>query len=170
MFQNKVFIALGTNVGNWKNNFNHAFKELNKIGKINKFSSIYLTKPYGFNDQNPYYNTAIELFTFYQPIKLFEKIITIEKILKKNKKIINGPRKIDLDIIFFNNLVFKNNKLIIPHPRAHLRDFVLYPINEINPYANHPIKKETVNQLKKKLKKQYIIKKIFRGRGSILIY
>ena len=65
MFQNKVFIALGTNVGNWKNNFNHAFKELNKIGKINKFSSIYLTKPYGFNDQNPYYNTAIELFTFY---------------------------------------------------------------------------------------------------------
>ena len=145
-------------------------RKLNKIGKINKFSSIYLTKPYGFNDQNPYYNTAIELFTFYQPIKLFEKIITIEKILKKNKKIINGPRKIDLDIIFFNNLVFKNNKLIIPHPRAHLRDFVLYPLCEINPFYNHPILKKTIKELANNFKKKFIFKKIIRQKENLLTF
>ena len=61
MSLNKVFIALGTNIGNWKNNFNQSFIQINKIGHITNFGSVYLSNPYGFKDQNFFYNTAIEL-------------------------------------------------------------------------------------------------------------
>ena len=60
---NKVYIALGTNIGNWKNNFNQSFILINKLGFIKKFSSFYLSNPYGYEDQNYFYNTAIELET-----------------------------------------------------------------------------------------------------------
>ena len=107
MLKNKVYIALGTNVGNWKNNFNRSFVELNKIGLITNFSSIYISKPFGYKDQNYFYNTAIELSTNIDPYKLIYKLIIIEKILKKSKTIHNGPRRIDLDIIFFNKIVLQ---------------------------------------------------------------
>ena len=61
MYHNKVIIALGSNIGNWKNNFNRSFVELNKIGFISDFGSIYLSRPYGFENQKFFYNTAIKL-------------------------------------------------------------------------------------------------------------
>ena len=72
MFQNKVIIALGTNIGNWKNNFNQALIELNKIGFISNFGSIYYSKPFGFKNQSFFYNTAIEFITLANPIKLLK--------------------------------------------------------------------------------------------------
>ena len=79
MSLNKVFIALGTNIGNWKNNFNQSFIQLNKIGHITNFGSVYLSKPYGFKDQNFFYNTAIELTTKLDIMKLMEELKIIEK-------------------------------------------------------------------------------------------
>ena len=102
---NKVYIALGTNIGNWKNNFNQSFKMINQLGSIKKFSSFYLSYPYGYKDQNYFYNTAIEIETNLEPKKLFDGLQLIEKKLQKNKSILNGPRRIDLDIIFFNKLL-----------------------------------------------------------------
>ena len=170
MYQNKVFIALGSNIGNWKNNFNQAFHELSKIGFINNFSSIFLSKPYGYTNQNLFYNTAIEFVTRCDPNTLLRNIQTIEKKMLKKKIFINGPRRIDLDIIFFNKIIMQKKYLTIPHPQAHLRDFVLLPMKEMNPFFVHPGKKKTINNLISNLTKKYIIKKFSYQRGSLLIY
>ena len=106
---------------------------MNKIGHITNFGSVYLSNPYGFKDQNFFYNTAIELTTTLGAVKLMEELKKIEKKVHKNKLFTNGPRRIDLDIIFYNqdiiNLTSPN--LTIPHPHALTRDFVLIPAVEI---------------------------------------
>jgi 2-amino-4-hydroxy-6-hydroxymethyldihydropteridine diphosphokinase len=81
---NKAFIALGANVGNWKNNFNQSFIQINKIGHITNFGSVYLSNPCGFKDQNFFYNTAIELTTTLGAVKLMEELKIIEKKIHKN--------------------------------------------------------------------------------------
>ncbi len=170
MYQNKVYIVLGTNVGNWKNNFKQSLLLLNSLGTINNFSSIYLSRPYGYQYQKYFYNMAIELLTKKDPYKLINDLKLIEKKLKKNKIIKNGPRTIDIDIIFYNNLIFNKIFLTIPHPRAHLRDFVLYPICDICPFYIHPILKKTIKELKNNLKEKFIFKKINRQKENILIF
>ena len=102
MSLNKVFIALGTNIGNWKNKFNQSFIQLNKIGHIINSGSVYLSHPYGFKNQDYFYNTAIELTTTLGIMKLMGELKIIEKKIQKNKLFTNGPRRIDLDVIFFN--------------------------------------------------------------------
>ena len=94
----------------------------------------------------------------------------IEKKLQKNKLFISGPRKIDLDIIFFNKLILTSNKLTIPHYAAHLRDFVLLPIIEMNPFYMHPLQKETISTIDKKLKDRYVFKIKRRRKESLIIY
>tara|TARA_B100000700_G_C14629695_1_gene662166 strand:- start:44 stop:556 length:513 start_codon:yes stop_codon:yes gene_type:complete len=170
VYQNKVYIVLGTNVGNWKNNFKQSLLLLNSLGTINNFSSIYLSRPYGYQYQKYFYNMAIELLTKKDPYKLINDLKLIEKKLKKNKIIKNGPRTIDIDIIFYNNLIFNKIFLTIPHPRAHLRDFVLYPICDICPFYIHPILKKTIKELKNNLKEKFIFKKINRQKENILIF
>ena len=147
MFQNKVFLALGSNIGNWKKNFNYSLIELSKISNIIAIGNIYVTKPYGFKKQDDFYNTALEIETKDTPFQLINKIKLIEKKLHKNKIFKNGPRRIDIDIIFFNSLKIYYKNLIIPHPRAHLRDFVLRPIADIDSNFIHPTKKISIRNL-----------------------
>ena len=156
MSLNKTYIALGTNVGNWKNNFNNAVRLISNVGIITQFASIYLSHPFGYEKQHYYYNSALELKTNLSPYGLFNELQMIEKKLQKNKLFINGPRKIDLDIIFFNKLVLKSRKLTIPHYEVHLRDFVLLPLMEINPFYIHPLKKETISTIYKNFKDKYV--------------
>ena len=170
VYQNKVYIVLGTNVGNWKNNFRQSLLQLSDLGTINNFSSVYLSRPYGYEYQNYFYNMAIELLTKKDPYKLINDLKLIERKLKKKKIIKNGPRTIDIDIIFYNNLIFNKIFLTIPHPRAHLRDFVLYPICDICPFYIHPILKKTIKELKNNLKEKFIFKKINRQKENILIF
>ena len=143
---------------------------INKLGLIKKFSSFYLSYPYGYKDQNYFYNTAIEIETNLEPKKLFDGLQLIEKKLQKNKSILNGPRRIDLDIIFFNKLVLTSNILTIPHKSAHKRDFVLLPMIEINPFFVHPTKKIPIKKLQKNIKKNYVFKVIRRQQESLVIY
>ena len=170
MSLNKAFIALGTNIGNWKNNFNQSFIQINKIGHITSFGSVYLSNPSGFKDQNFFYNTAIELTTTLGAVKLMEELKIIEKKIHKNKFFANGPRRIDLDIIFYNKMIINNKSVSIPHPRAHLRDFVLFPIYDMNPFFTHPLEKKTIKELINNLEENYIFKKVNRQKDSVLIY
>ena len=160
MYPTSYYIALGTNVGNYRNNFSRAVFELNKIGDVSKVANIYKSKPYGYLKQNCFYNTIVYLKSEMLPNKLMNKIQWIERKLYKNKRIINGPRKIDLDIIFWDQKIFKNNNLVIPHPRAKERDFVLFPLLDIAPFIRDPVSKLTVKELIKNLKDQYIIEKL----------
>ena len=160
MYQTETIIALGSNLGNAILNLRCAVKELENIGNIKKFANIYISSPYGYKLQSNFYNTAIKLVTNQQPLELINNVNEIEKKLKKNKKIINGPRTIDLDIIFFGKQVYNKKNLIIPHPRATERDFVLLPILDIDPFFRHPIEKKTVKVLFRELKNQYIINQL----------
>ena len=170
MSLNKVYIALGANVGNWKNNFNQAVRLILKIGVITKLAPVYLSQPYGYERQHYFYNSALELETNLSPYDLFKELQMIEKKLQKNKLFVNGPRKIDLDIIFFNKLILISSKLTIPHYEAHLRDFVLLPLMEMNPFYMHPLKRKTVSLIYKKLKDKYVFKIKRRRKESLIVY
>jgi len=160
VYLNKVFLALGSNVGNWKLNFNGCLSELQNIGELVSIGNIYISKPYGYKEQNNFYNTAIELHTTSSPIKLLNELKLIEKKLHKNKLIKNGPRRIDIDVIFFNSLKINHSSLVIPHPRALNRDFVIFPLCDIDPYFKHPVEKKTLKKLKEEIEDVYIEKKI----------
>jgi len=160
VYLNKVFLALGSNVGNWKFNFNRCLNELQNIGKLVSIGDIYISKPYGYKEQNNFYNTAIELHTTSGPIKLLNELKLIEKKLHKKKLIKNGPRRIDIDIIFFNSLKINHANLEIPHPRAANRDFVIFPLCDIDPYFKHPVEKKSLKKLKGEIEDIYIEKKI----------
>jgi 2-amino-4-hydroxy-6-hydroxymethyldihydropteridine diphosphokinase len=160
VYPTNYYIALGTNVGNYINNFSHAIVELKKIGQVLKMANIYKSKPYGYLKQNFFYNSMVHLKSDLLPIELIKKIQLIEKKLKKNKRIINGPRKIDLDIIFCGYKILNNRELSIPHPRASERDFVLFPLQDIAPNFRDPISKFTVKELIKELKNYYIVERL----------
>ena len=160
MYQTDTIIALGSNLGNSIYNLHCAIKELKKFGYISKIADIYISEPYGYKNQNNFYNTAVLLKTNKQPLELINIISQIEKKLKKNKRIINGPRNIDIDIIFYGKNKYFFSNLIIPHPRAKDRDFVLLPILDINPFIQHPTEKKSIKILSAKLQKKYIIKKL----------
>ena len=160
MYQTDSVIALGSNLGNSIYNLGCAIKELRKFGYISKIADVYISKPYGYKYQDNFYNTAILLKTNKQPLELINIISQIEKKLKKNKRIINGPRNIDIDIIFYGKNKYFFSNLIIPHPRAKDRDFVLLPILDINPFIQHPTEKKSIKTLSAKLQKKYIIKKL----------
>ena len=160
MYQTDSVIALGSNLGNSIYNLGCAIKELRKFGYISKIADVYISEPYGYKDQDNFYNTAVLLKTNKQPLELINIISQIEKKLKKNKRIINGPRNIDIDIIFYGKNKYFFSNLIIPHPRAKDRDFVLLPILDINPFIQHPTEKKSIKTLSAKLQKKYIIKKL----------
>ena len=160
MYQTDSIIALGSNLGNSIYNLGSAIKELRKFGYISKIADVYISKPYGYKYQDNFYNTAVLLKTNKQPLELINIISQIEKKLKKNKRIINGPRNIDIDIIFYGKNKYFFSNLIIPHPRAKDRDFVLFPILDINPFIQHPTEKKSIKILSAKLQKKYIIKKL----------
>ena len=160
MYQTDSVIALGSNLGNSIYNLGCAIKELRKFGHISKIADVYISEPYGYKYQDNFYNTAVLLKTNKQPLELINIISQIEKKLKKNKRIINGPRNIDIDIIFYGKNKYFFSNLIIPHPRAKDRDFVLLPILDINPFIQHPTEKKSIKTLSAKLQKKYIIKKL----------
>lgn len=160
MYPTKYYIALGTNVGNYKNNFSAAISELNKFGEISKIANIYKSKPYGYLHQNYFYNSVLEFQSKKMPLQLMKNIQLIEKKLQKNKRIVNGPRKIDLDIIFWGKKKLRNQNLFIPHPRAKERDFVLLPLIDLDPFFRDPETQLKIKDLLKDLKDQFVIKKL----------
>jgi len=160
VYPTNYYIALGTNVGNYINNFSNAILELKKIGKVVKMANIYKSKPYGYLKQNFFYNTMVHLRSEILPIELINKIQLIERKLKKNKRIINGPRRIDLDIIFWDHKIIKIQELSIPHPRASERDFVLLPMQDIVQNFRDPVSKLTIKELILRLKNYYIIERL----------
>lgn len=160
MYPTNYYIALGTNVGNYINNFSNAILELKKIGQVVKMANIYKSKPYGYLKQNFFYNTMVHLKSEILPIELINKIQLIERKLKKNKRLINGPRRIDLDIIFWDHKIIKIQELSIPHPRASERDFVLLPMQDIVQNFRDPVSKLTIKELILRLKNHYIIDRL----------
>lgn len=129
-----IILGLGTNLGDREANLRHAIKCLNSIGTITKQSSIIETEAVGFISDNKFLNMAVAIETKLSPIELLDATQEIEKQLGRKQKSVNGiyhDRLIDIDIIDYNGLVLNTERLILPHPKAKERNFVIIPVNEI---------------------------------------
>lgn len=142
-----VFLALGANFGDKKKHIEDAIRLLQeKIVNI-EVAKLYETKPWGFTDQDYFLNTAVKGKTDLSPEALLPFLKSIEQKVGRVQRFRWGPREIDIDIIFYDDTVFQNDGLEIPHPRAHERDFVLQPIVDLDPDIIHPTYKKTVKEL-----------------------
>jgi 2-amino-4-hydroxy-6-hydroxymethyldihydropteridine diphosphokinase len=129
----QVVIALGTNLGDKESNLKNAISQIkSKVGEVPKVSSIYKNFAVGFESQNEFYNACLICQTTLNPFQVLKKLQEIEKLLGRIK-ISNSyeDRIIDLDIIFFDEVIIQEENLQIPHPMYHKRDFVLIPLLEI---------------------------------------
>jgi len=152
-----AYLSIGSNKGDKKENLNQAIDCLNshKMVRVKAVSSFYRTQPQNFEDQDWFINAALKVETQVEPEALLEILKTIELSLDKEGKPFRfGPRIIDLDIIFFQNLVLKTDHLEIPHPRMQDRCFVLRPMCDIGADAIHPVFNKTPEQLLKKVETQ----------------
>ncbi len=143
----EVYLGLGSNLGNKKANINKTINFLKEKANILKVSSLYDTEPVGYKNQDRFLNCIVKIQTRLKPEELLLFLKSIERKLKRIVTIRNGPRTIDLDIIFYGNKIIKIDNLIIPHPRLHKRLFVLGPLNELCPDFIHPILKKSVREL-----------------------
>ena len=145
--KSKVFIALGSNIGNLEENLNNAIARLADFGKVEKVSSFYKTKPQGFLEQADFLNGVCLLNTDLKPQELLKKLKETEKLLGRKPTFKDGPRLIDLDIIYYDDMILSIPNLTIPHPKAHLRMFVMKGLLEIAPDFVHPILKKTTAEI-----------------------
>lgn len=150
---NRVFISLGSNLGNRISNIEKAYTEIEaKIGRIELKSSFYKTPPWGFQSEEEFVNSLIRVETGFELKELLAHLKTTEQELgrkKKGAKLGYQDRLIDLDIIDYDNLVYSSDLITVPHERMHLRNFVIFPLHEIAPNWIHPKLNKTVETLKK---------------------
>jgi 2-amino-4-hydroxy-6-hydroxymethyldihydropteridine diphosphokinase len=150
----KVYLLLGSNLEDRVKNIEFAISKLNECGLIiSKRSSFYNTTPWGYKEQPEFLNIALECFTSLSPFALLEELKKIEKKMGREDTIRYGPRVIDIDIIFYEDLIIKTEKLTIPHPLMHERDFVLKPLCEIASDFIHPELKLSIKELCDNVKK-----------------
>jgi 2-amino-4-hydroxy-6-hydroxymethyldihydropteridine diphosphokinase len=131
----KAVIALGSNIGEPKENLDLAIALLNEATEVQKTSSYFVTKPVGYTDQPDFLNAVCIIESDLPAIELLNMLRGIEKAMGRERIIKWGPRSIDLDIIQYGSLLSNADELTLPHPRAHERKFVLEPWFEIEPDA-----------------------------------
>lgn len=157
-----AFIGVGTNLGNLEENIRNVLAFLTNDSMIHKIwtASLYETKPMGYLDQPSFLNTVFKVETSYIVEELFLILKKLEKRLGRVKTIKYGPRIIDLDILFYNNMIYQDIDLTIPHPRIIERAFVLYPMCDLDPDFKHPLFGNTMEELKKSINDDLAIKKV----------
>lgn len=144
----KVWIALGSNMGEGRKNLDLAIKMMNERGVlVEKFSTYIETEPYGYTEQDNFVNAVCIAETKLSPRELLEVLLKIELDMGRVRIIKWGPRIIDLDILFYEDLIIDEEDLKVPHIEIQKRSFVLEPVNEISPDKIHPVFKKTVHQL-----------------------
>lgn len=159
----KVFIALGSNIAPAKGNIDRAVSALNQAVTVIKTANYIISKPEGFADQADFVNTVLLLQTALKPLPLLKKLKELEASLGRKPTFRNGPRVIDLDILFYEEETINLPDLTIPHKALSEREFVLAPLNEIAPDFIHPVLHKAVSELLKDLmlrKKQSTVKEL----------
>lgn len=151
---NKVFLSIGSNMGDKTSYLNQAIDSLydDDNCRVNLVSNFIGTEPYGPVEQDNFLNGCIEIETLYSPRELLHVVNIIEAEAGRTRELHWGPRTLDIDIIFYGNEMVDEPDLKIPHVEMHKRLFVLEPLNQIAPYAVHPIYKKTVSQMLEELK------------------
>jgi 2-amino-4-hydroxy-6-hydroxymethyldihydropteridine diphosphokinase len=148
MSEKTVYLSLGSNIGDRERNLRAAIDELPHAGvAVKKVSSFYETEPVDLREQPWFLNCAAEVETHFDPIMLLRALREIETKMGSKKLVAKGPRLIDMDILLYGSETIDTQELQVPHPRMHLRRFVLVPLAEIAPGLVHPILKKSAKQL-----------------------
>ena len=148
-----AYIALGSNMGDSRQILDDAVAAIDALpaSKVEKVSGFITTPPYGVTDQPDFLNGCLRMKTLYYPKELLRELNQIEKEAGRERIIHWGPRTLDLDIIFYDDLISQEDDLCIPHVEMHKRSFVLEPLEEIAPYKRHPGNGKTVRQMLEEL-------------------
>ena len=143
------YLGLGSNIGDLEKNLVSALNNISKIEgcEIIKVSSFMRTKAWGYENQDDFLNLVVKVQSSIKPEIFLEILQEIEVTMGKKKLFKWGPRIIDIDIIFCDDLVINSEKLIVPHHYLHKRDFVLKPMVEIEPDFLHPLMKQSIKEL-----------------------
>jgi len=142
-----VYLALGSNMGNRLANLKAAASNLAPQMSVKKKSSVYETPAWGVEDQDPFLNQVVIAETYLQPEVLLLHLKRLEAALGRVPSFKNGPRLIDIDILFFDDLIIDTVSLAIPHPSLHKRAFVLVPLAELDPDLIHPVLRRSMSEL-----------------------
>ena len=147
MDEHIVYLALGSNLGNRAANLKEAITSLAPQMDLKAKSKVYETPPWGYAEQEKFLNQVLQVKTYVKPEPLLKHLKRLEVALGRVPSFPNGPRLIDIDILFYDDLVFQSPLLEIPHPHVHERGFVLLPMLDIAPDYIHPVKQKSVRDL-----------------------
>ncbi len=143
-----VYLLLGSNKGNRTRFLNLAQHLIQQhAGSVIQSSQVFITEPWGKDNQPKYLNQALKVSTLLTPLQLLKTLKKIEKALGRVNKHNYSARTIDIDILFYDTIILQSKKLIIPHPRLHLRNFTLVPLMELNKSYTHPVIHKSIEQL-----------------------
>ncbi|MGQ9508529.1 MAG: 2-amino-4-hydroxy-6-hydroxymethyldihydropteridine diphosphokinase [Thermodesulfobacteriota bacterium] len=157
-----AYIGIGSNLGDKIGQCQRAISKVLKIPghRLLAQSSLYRTQPLDYLEQDWFVNGVIKIETNLTPFELFNMMKEIEFKMGRKKTFPGGPRVIDLDLLFYDDQIIQTDELQIPHPRLIGRQFVLYPLMDIDPFLVHPILRKTVKELLSEIKVDQGVKRI----------
>ena len=159
---NKIYLLLGSNIGNSYGQIELAAREINKAtGKLVRRSSLYVTAAWGNRSQPDFLNQVLVIESDLSAGDTLASILEIERKMGRVRTVKNAPRIIDIDILFFNKQIIVQDNLVIPHPEIQNRRFVLVPLNELSPLYVHPVLGKTVHRLLKECEDRLEVKKLY---------
>jgi 2-amino-4-hydroxy-6-hydroxymethyldihydropteridine diphosphokinase len=142
-----VYLGLGSNLGDRRSNLLNALHLLGERLTLERISSLYETRPLGYEEQPLFLNAVCRAATEIGPFQLLSVIKGIEVALGREPGFRNSPRPIDVDILFYGDLIIESPQIVVPHPRLEERAFVLIPLAEIGPDLVHPINGRSIGDL-----------------------
>lgn len=160
----RVYLSLGSNVGDREGNLNTAIAGLGRFGTVLGVSSFYETEPVEFTAQAWFLNCAVVFETEKTARQLLKAVLDLEREMGRRRTQDKGPRNIDIDILLFGESILETKGLTIPHPALHARRFVLEPLAEIAPGVRHPVRKKTIQELRDALPPGQVVRAMARRR------
>jgi 2-amino-4-hydroxy-6-hydroxymethyldihydropteridine diphosphokinase len=145
--EHTVYLSLGSNLGDRAANLKQAIASLRPQMDIKARSKVYETPPWGYTDQEKFLNQVVKVRTYVEPEPLLKHLKRLEIALGRTETFHYGPRLIDMDILYYDDLVLQTPILDIPHPHMHKRGFVLLPLMDIAPDLVHPVEKKSTREM-----------------------